>query len=1712
MNKKREQLCPLWLPSLIGLGVVVALAAAYPRENMQARSLSSQPPSELSIAYLEAWLRVKPDSPEYLESLATQYLKLGRWAPAIKMAQKLEGLGEDGPTHQRALLLEVTALERLAYEFPFGGSSRVAAIASFREALARTVRYQWDAPQMQAFVEKAREAGDYVLMVDYYKKLAVSDSDHASIWQAKLAEAALAERNYDVAVTAYFSAYDQATGLDAKRHYFLSALKVLAADNRVDLACDEADRRLGGLSRDPETLRYLLDLARQVNRTDLVTRYARALVDGSPVGWEGGSVLDLRGQPTQYGSIRVMPIPLYGRGAGAAYPAYQSADAPVHFISVDSMKSADIGVSKADQQYELVFKAFVESGQLADAEKTAQKALDSGLDRIIWAHRLAQIAEWNNHPKKALKNWLLIAQTSDDLLAWKNVLRLAPQFDDSDAYLKAWGKADPGQAGTDQDFEKSRNALFDEYMKIGHWDAALRVTDQLEQASDPAVRQRALLLRVRASEQRAYQFPPEDPRRVEGIARFVAALNGVSGHEWDVSTMTWLGQKAREVGDYAVMTHFYRELAVADPGRTSQWRAMLGDAALERQSYDDAMQAYFAAQDTAPTFDEKRRYFLAGLKALVAADQVGTACIEGERRAGELAQDPETLRYLLNLARQANRTDLMTRYARALVKYSIQGQHSGYYAGFGRSGASRQGYLPAKPVYLDGLAGARTLQRMGGVRLQRVAAQAGDPVPGQTPQTSGDYDLAFNAFVASKQLNEAEALAEKALEQHLDPQIWTPRLAQVAQWNNHPQKALKYWLKFAQISGDEAAWSNVLRIAPQLDDRLAYLLAIRHQADRAPSNLQIQDQLIKAYEDVGRPEAAMAYLKGRAHGSLRQPMLERYAAVAERSGNDAAALDAYKTLQTTYPANSLYAMHIASLDYAQGNLADALTALRQVSGKATDAPETAPYWRLYGELAKLTNNDQEAGVAYKHLLATGQADAPDLNAMAYFYQGYPIDAGRIAEMAYRKDGSEEALETALLSYTQAGAWPRIETLLADLTQEQSAALVQSSRLLEARAGYYLKVGRSEAALADLKRAVALPGANDDTRIAYLWALVGFGTDDALRVATHEWRPLAQDNSNYWGAFAEAEMRLNNPARAVQYLRQQQAQSSNDPLWLMALADAEEAAGHGEVAWSLRRNALGILQEKAAAGQLGTPKSDLKTPADRRQRLSGTSDQLDLRIAQISLSQIFLNGDVSRDLLIRLLKQEGQSPENSALADSILANTAGLPPLGDAAGGQGTHRSAAGSAPGGVDGGQRVVDEAAKSVVLAWAVSGEHNDLARAWLAREYANHMLRPADAMATLALAADDRTAMSRLLQDRQGAGIPVESRVEMLTRTGQTDEAQTLAFHAAEGAPDNDDRYETMVQTLLRDRPAVGADVMWSDSKPLQYIQSTVVGGVKLTERLGLNFEAIQRNQRSTDKSDLPRVPSTDREFNLTLRDTTIDHDLALTVGYRDALKSFLPLRLSGEFNRQGPLGASFIVGVNQFTDLSPQLQVGAVKDMAQLGMQWEPESHWFAHGAVEGDRFYSQSSTYGDRTYIGRGLNLSADLGYRIRMTYPDWNVRLTAERGIYSQSDNLISTMGVLLPDGTTPLASEFIPQNFTQYGVMVGLGTDNKLGYTRSWRPFLDAGMVHDSNEGWGPRAQLGVGGSLIGRDRLQLFVSYEAAAPGTGQHTTQIGLSYRLLF
>nr|WP_199066577.1 tetratricopeptide repeat protein [Chromobacterium sp. ASV5] len=1251
-----------------------------------------------------------------------------------------------------------------------------------------------------------------------------------------------------------------------------------------------------------------------------------------------------------------------------------------------------------------------------------------------------------------------------------------PPSELSVAYLEAWLRVRP-------DEPSYLELLASQHLRLGRWEAAMRAANKLARVGSGEERQRALLLQVDAAEQMAYAVSPQDKRRETYMASYRELLQRTLGYQWDARTMTRLAAQATAAGSADVMLAYYHRLAARDPGHAMLWQEKIGKLALSQRAYEQSAQAFFSAFEHAATLEDKRRNFIAALTVLASAGNIAQACAEGDRRGAAMMNDAASLRVLLDQARQCGRPDLSTRYAKALTQWALSS---------GGAATSRRETEPA--------------QRAQSAHKQETAKKL---PPGQsTDRLESDLELAYQALLESGQLNDAQSIAQQALARHFNPEVWTRRLAQVAQWNNHPDLALRAWLQVARDTGNDAAWRNVLTLAPQLHDDQAYLAAQMHAASAKSADLSQKMAVVDTLERLGRPDEALAYLQQNAAGAMRRPMLEKLAEVADRVGQDGKALATYQTLQSEFGPTPGYAMHIANLEYRHGDFPaalDALIAARDIKQEKADA---AAFWRTYAQLAQLTQRRQDVDLGNERLIATELATDADLHGMIYSYQDYPLDAGRIAELEFRQNGSEAALLLALTNYTAAAAWPRIGNLLRKLTPEQASMLRRSSALLAARAEYYRQRQYWTGALADLRRAVRQTDVTDEIRVQYLWMLVDFGGDDELAAALHRWRARAREDSTYWGAYGAGELRLGHAARALSFLRRQSTLAGDDPLWTLSLAEAEDAAGHSMAAWTLRRKVWRQLQAKSRDGVAGgAPDIASQGRAGEHGNISPKpAAQLETQAARVRLSQSFAGGDYSRNLLASLLKLDGGQP--AQLAETLLGST-----LIQALGPEESAPADAGSV--GAAPRQPALSAVARETMLAWAASGEYNELARAWLARRYARWLLRPADARATLAMADNDRDTLSRIL-DGGGGSIPAGSAIEALDRIGRVPQAQTQAFDAHEGAPDNDAAHQSMSDLLLRNPPSFGADIIATRHSPVNSLDYVLIGSVPLTSRYGLGLKATDSAQHLSSATTLAWIPSHDRMFDLTISDATSERNLALTLGARQALNSFGTASFYGEFNRDGALGVTLNAGIRQYANNSAELDAAGVKDMLLLSLDMSKDARWFWNGSYELDRFHAQ-----DGSFLGKGWTLSGNVGYRIRSAYPDWSVRLVGERSAYASSDSQIPSLSVLLPPDIAPQASYFMPSNATQLGLMVGLGLDQLMTarsprdeshpYWRSWRPFMDAGIVHQSAVGWRPEVSIGAAGSVAGNDQARLYFSHEPAVGGNAA-STQVGVSYRMFY
>ncbi|MGH8789807.1 MAG: tetratricopeptide repeat protein, partial [Cupriavidus necator] len=415
--------------------------------------------------------------------------------------------------------------------------------------------------------------------------------------------------------------------------------------------------------------------------------------------------------------------------------------------------------------------------------------------------------------------------------------------------------------------------------------------------------------------------------------------------------------------------------------------------------------------------------------------------------------------------------------------------------------------------------------------------------------------------------------------------------------------------------------------------------------------------------------------------------------------------------------------------------------------------------------------------------------------------------------------------------------------------------------------------------------------------------------------------------------------------------------------------------------------------------------------------------------------------------------------------------------------------------------------AGRDAALAWAMSAESNELARAWLARQYVNRLQRPAYAEVAIALDRQDMNSLDRILE-RQAGRVPVANQIEANQRLDRISAAQTLAFETQERARSDDTLQETLQETLLYNAQAIEPRVSFMHQKPLEYTEGSLAGGVRLWDGYDLNLRGTWRDQRSTDPQQLVNVPSSDRRADLSLGYRDNSKRWRATAGYREGLDTMATARFFGEWNQQGRLQFSTLAGLNQPADESAPLRVGGAKDVVGLGATYRFSLREFVGARIEYSSFRGQ-----DRSALGHGMVYDVEAGYKIRTSYPDYTVRVVGTHANYSANGgSLTPRMASVVPVDDEATPAFYMPQGFTQAGVLFGFGTELLDEYTRKWRPFGEVGLLRDTRARQNFRVQGGVAGSVFGNDHLALYISHETAARNGGRPLTELGMRYRWLY
>lgn len=402
-------------------------------------------------------------------------------------------------------------------------------------------------------------------------------------------------------------------------------------------------------------------------------------------------------------------------------------------------------------------------------------------------------ALWLLYPRKALEQRL--SESGDSELAnnyLQNLLHGAPD----DPYLRlllARRQIATGETARARvTLQPALNSPDPDLRKQAEWTEGILLYRELQDAEGNADQSQVLQERMQ--------------RHIRALAR----------ESWPPAQLASLAAMAEHFGMSDVATDLLRKAAPKDPEKAAAYYAQAAKEALGRGDYGASAQFYLAARASTPDPAEAKRYYFAAVAALRSGNETREALALAERELGPLENDAQALYMLVQLARAAGRPDVADRYVRRLLHMSRDDHASGGVQ------LARAGALPPPDLqavrdldvatnrYDDG---ASLLGRSNALR-RTVADSAPMADAPMMPFDDKTYTLAYQVFLEGKQLEDAWKVANAAVRQQPDNMAWRARLAQVSEWTQRPALALQNWLDVALATHDEAAWKNVLHLAP----------------------------------------------------------------------------------------------------------------------------------------------------------------------------------------------------------------------------------------------------------------------------------------------------------------------------------------------------------------------------------------------------------------------------------------------------------------------------------------------------------------------------------------------------------------------------------------------------------------------------------------------------------------------------------------------------------------------------------------------------------------------------------------------------------------------------------------------------------------------------------------------------------------------------------
>ncbi|HEV2610355.1 MAG TPA: tetratricopeptide repeat protein [Noviherbaspirillum sp.] len=413
----------------VAVGVVMVLV--FPHKTLEQRlAEGNQDGDLLTLEYLKVSMKAEPGNIALVLPLADQLSRMGSYEDALAALDPLYRRNEPR-WHLEADWLKLSILEQQAYAEPVDAPGREAKRGLLRQQLQAMQRSPLTGQRLLELGRKAMRIGEYAVASAVYRRIADGREDLPAAFYDDAARGMLGIGDYRTSALLYLRAMEQSTGIDRQRRLFMDAIGTLQSGGFADEALAAAERNIGPLGDDTETLRFLVRLAQANNRLDIAERYVKRMLRMSFLDRDPDMRRVRYQTPYEWLASLRQPAAEPVRMVRVATAAEPAAAPPA--ANAEALPAAPFD----EESYRLGFEVFLANRNLDAARRLALSAVRQRPDAAEWRKRLAQTSEWSGLPRDALPQWLAYARMTGSKEGWDAVLRLSESLFDQAALESA---------------------------------------------------------------------------------------------------------------------------------------------------------------------------------------------------------------------------------------------------------------------------------------------------------------------------------------------------------------------------------------------------------------------------------------------------------------------------------------------------------------------------------------------------------------------------------------------------------------------------------------------------------------------------------------------------------------------------------------------------------------------------------------------------------------------------------------------------------------------------------------------------------------------------------------------------------------------------------------------------------------------------------------------------------------------------------------------------------------------------------------------------------------------------------------------------------------------------------------------------------------------------------------------------------------------------